>query len=62
MDLYERTGFPQRVQGKRGENKGESHILGKLFIFILLQCFRLDGTGTRSVVWDPKCALCTIGF
>jgi hypothetical protein len=30
--LYEGTGFPQVVQGKRGENRGESNMRFKPFI------------------------------
>jgi len=32
--LYEWTGFPQEVQGKHGENWGESVDYSKLFIII----------------------------
>ena len=48
--LYERTGYPQPVQGKRGENLGESRIQSNLFIFNSLQCLRMKKSGTRILV------------
>jgi hypothetical protein len=36
--LYEGTGFPQGVQGKRGENQGESRHAVSMLFFYDLQC------------------------
>src|SRR5712692_10068570 len=49
--LYGGTGFPQRVQGKRGENYGESRTTTKVCVFRWLGCFEVEKTGTRKNVW-----------
>ena len=49
--LYGGTGFPQRVQGKRGENYGESRTATKVSVFRWLGCFEVEKTGTRKNVW-----------
>ena len=40
--LYGGTGFPQAVQGKRGENYGESQSVLTIFVFCNLQRFKLE--------------------
>ena len=35
--LYERTGFQQPVQGKRGENCGENRVLCNIFVLCYLK-------------------------
>ena len=35
--LYERTGFQQLVQGKRGENWGENRVLYNIFVLYYLR-------------------------
>src|SRR6266852_1358161 len=49
--LYGGTGFPQRVQGKRGENHGESRTTTKVSLFRWLGCLEVEKTGTRKNVW-----------
>jgi hypothetical protein len=48
--LYEGTGFPHAVQGKTGENDGESAFSIKWFTFIALQWKNLTKSGTRRLV------------
>ena len=42
MRLYGSTGFPQQVQGKRGENYGESRRVISIFIFYNLQRIEVE--------------------
>src|SRR5260370_42575969 len=58
--LYVGTGFPQLVQGKRGENWGASKISGNIFVLGLLGSSGLETLGTRTLVYDRTCVLCTI--
>jgi hypothetical protein len=44
--LYEGTGFPQLVQGKRGENQGESRSACNIFVLCFL--WISDGKNSRT--------------
>src|SRR5882762_9890447 len=56
--LYVRTGFQQLVQGKRGENR----VLYNIFVLCYLEEPNAESSGTRRLVWKPKCIFCTIAF
>src|SRR4029077_20855616 len=60
--LYEGTGFPQPVQGKRGENQGESRSACNIFVLCFLWISDWKNSRTRRLVWASKCVLCTIAF
>ena len=60
--LYVRTGFQQLVQGKRGENWGENRVLYNIFVLCYLEEPNAESSGTRRLVWKPKCIFCTIAF
>ena len=60
--LYEGTGFPQLVQGKRGENWGESRIPCNILELQGLEPVNPECGGTSSQVWAAKCDFCTIAF
>lgn len=60
--LYEWSGFPQEVQGKRGENCGESANRSKLFVISRITYIKASRLGTSSPVWSPKCDFRTIDF
>jgi hypothetical protein len=51
--LYGSTGFPQAVQGKRGENHGESHGFISIFVFCNLPRFKLE-QWVLGVWFTPK--------
>src|SRR5216684_6514224 len=48
--LYVRTGFPQLVQGKRGENWGESRMPCNILVSGGLEDLNLASCSTRRVV------------
>ena len=60
--LYGGSGFSQLVQGKLGEDNGESRINTKIFIFSVIGHFKAPKAGTSSLVYSQKCNFCTIDF
>src|SRR5436190_5486037 len=60
--LYDRSGSPQSVQGKLGENHGESVYSRKRCCLSVLHRKSAERAGTRRLVWGLKCDFCTIDF